>query len=115
MNLVNKFWSNLDWDHWLYGLLAGFLGGGAGAVVSGVVVSVRDPARYNFSSSGFYILVLSIFVANGLLNFFSYLHQNPLPAVRVVTTTETVNKTPPITTTVTVQKTEMMEYAAKKE
>ncbi len=106
--LLNGFWSNLDWDNWVYGLVAGFLGGGAGAVVSGVVVSVRDPEHYNFASADFYILVFFIFVANGLLNFFAYLHQNPLPKAKVVTTTKTVTENPPVTTEVTVEKTEVI-------
>ena len=111
MNLVNNFWSNLDWDNWLYGLIAGFLGGGSGAVISGVVVSVNDPSHYNLGSRDFYVLVLSVFMANGMLNFFTYLHQNPLPKARVVTTTETVTATPPVTTKVTVEKTEVVPAA----
>src|SRR6185437_59117 len=110
--LFNGFWTNLDWDNWLYGLIAGFLGGGSGAVISGVVVSVNDPAHYNFATSGFYVLVFSVFVANGLLNFFGYLHQNPLPKARVVTTVETTKTSPPDTQTkVSVEKTEIVPAA----
>jgi len=110
MNLFAGFWGNLDWDSWLYGLFAGFLGGGSGAVVSGVVVSINDPQHYNFGSGSFYELVFSVFVANGLLSFFTYLHQNPLPKVKTVTTVETVEKvptTPPKTITTVVEKTEI--------
>jgi hypothetical protein len=82
----------LDWSQWLYGIFAGFIGGGAGAVVSGVTVSAVDPADFNFSTGKFYVLVLTIFTANGLLNMFAFLHQNPLPAVRTVTTIEHTEK-----------------------
>jgi len=109
VNLFNGFWSNLDWDNWIYGLVTGFLGGGSGAVVSGVVVSINDPAHYNLASKSFYVLVLSVFIANGLLAFFAYLHQNPLPKAKVVTTVETTKTGPPDTTTkVTVEKTEVV-------
>lgn len=109
ITLVNGFWSSLDWDQWLYGLIAGFLGGGSGAVVSGIVVSVNDPGHYNFASRSFYVLVFSVFLANGLLQFFGFLHQNPLPKAKVVTTVETVEKPKPTTTvTTTVEKTEVV-------
>jgi hypothetical protein len=114
MNLIDGFWSSLDWDQWIYGLIAGFLGGGSGAVISGVVVSVNDPKDYNFASRGFYVLVASVFLANGLLNFFGYLHQNPLPKAKVVTKVETVEKVseaPAKTVTTTVEKTEMVPPA----
>ena len=109
--LFNGFWSNLDWDNWIYGLVAGFLGGGSGAVISGVVVSVNDPSHYNFATKGFYVLVMSVFVANGLLNFFGYLHQNPLPKAKVVTTTKVIESLAPVpskTVEKTVEKTEVV-------
>jgi hypothetical protein len=75
MPFINRF----DWGSWLYGIFAGFIGGGAGAVVSGVTVSVADPDHFNPTTGKFYALVGFVFIASGTLNAFAYLHQNPLP------------------------------------
>jgi hypothetical protein len=91
----------LDWDNWFYGLFAGFIGGGASAVTSGVTLNLLDPKDFNLVTSKFYITVASIFVANGLLNMFMYLKQNPLPTITTVTKvqkTETGTEPPVVVT-----------------
>ena len=88
-----------DWDSWLYGMVAGFISGGAGAVVTGITVSGLDPNDFNFYTGRFYLLILVVFGANGILAAMAFLHQNPLPKV-IVTTTETTEqkRTSPETT-----------------
>lgn len=95
--------SNLDWSQWLYGLVAGFIGGGSTAVVSGVTINLVDPEHFNAKTSGFYKLVGAIFLANGIMSGFMYLKQNPLPVIKTTTTlqkTETGGQ-PPVTVTAT--------------
>ena len=100
----------MDWDSWAYSLVAGFISGGSGAVVSGITVSMLDPKDFNFLTHQFYILVSAVFLANGVLSAMAYLHQNPLPPVTTVTTVETTQQLPtkpPATVVTTVEKTEV--------
>ncbi len=69
----------LDWGNWLYGLVAGFVGGGAGAVVSGVTASMLVPDRLAIGSSKFFVLIGIVFLAHGCISTMMYLQQNPLP------------------------------------
>lgn len=89
----------LDWEDWFYGLISAFIGGGANAVVAGIVVSATDPhGDYSPLNGRFYVLVGAVFFASGLLNMFSFLRTKPLPAHKtVVTTIETTQRqsTPP--------------------
>lgn len=100
---------NLDWENWVYGIVAGFIGGGAGAVVSGVVVSLQNPQDYSLAHPKFYILVGSVFAANGLVTAAAFLKQNPLPKIITVTTTETTVKqnNPPAIVTTKVEETKV--------
>lgn len=77
----------LDWGNWLYSLVWAFIGGGAGAVTSGVVVSAFDPKDFNFQTGRFYGLVLAVFTVNGVLSSLAFLHQQPLPKIETTTTT----------------------------
>lgn len=81
----------LDWDNWLYGLFAGFIGGGAGAVVSGVTASMMVPDRLAFGGPKFFMLIGIVFLAHGCISGFMYLNQNPLP--KKITVDETTLKT----------------------
>jgi len=78
---------SLDWSNWLYGLFAALIGGGAGAVVSGVAVSMMDPKDFSFGSGKFFALVATIFLTHGSVSAFMFLKQQPLPAIRTTTTT----------------------------
>lgn len=99
----------LDWSDWLRGVISAFVGGGAGAVTSGIAVSMGDPQQYNMGTQKFYVLVVSVFLASGVLNMMAFLRNKPIPDVKTVTTTETVEHQthPPATVTTTVEKTEM--------
>lgn len=70
---------NLDWGNWIYGLLAGFIGGGASAVTSGVTVSYIDPKDWAIGSAHFYQLCTTMFLIHGGLSAFFYLKQHPVP------------------------------------
>lgn len=107
---VDGDWHNLDWDNWLYGLVAGFIGGGSSAVVSGFVVGIQDPKDYNFANRKFYTLISSVFVASGLLNMFAYLKQHPLPDKTVITMERTEHtENPPMTITTKVEETKITQ------
>jgi hypothetical protein len=100
----------LDWSDWLRGVISAFVGGGAGAVTSGVVVSLGDPQQYNMGTQKFYVLVGSVFLMSGMMNLMAFLRNKPMPDVKTVTTVETVEHQahPPATVTTTVEKTEMV-------
>lgn len=88
----------LDWSSWLYGLLAGFFGGGAGAVTSGFANMVVDPEHFNILHPRLVIeSMVTMFVISGVLTALAFLHQNPLPTVVTVTETKTTSlqKDPP--------------------
>lgn len=71
---------NLNWSAWLYGLGSGFIGGGASAVTSGVVVSAMDKSgQFVLGGKESIELMLTCFVVNGVFSAFFYLKQHPLP------------------------------------
>ena len=102
--------SKLDWSAWFYGIVAGFIGGGASAVISGFTVAVSDPKDYAVGTGKFFGLVFTIFISNGAISAFMFLKQNPLPRIRTVTTVETTTKQadPPAIVKTTVETTEMI-------
>jgi hypothetical protein len=96
----------LDWSHWLYGLLAAFIGGGASAVASGITVSIKDPEKFSLGSGNFFELLFIVFMTSGSLSFFAFLKQQPLPPVITRTTVETaVQQSPEVKVVTTVEKT----------
>jgi hypothetical protein len=78
---------NLDWSDWIKGIVAAFVGGGAGAVTSGVVVSLGDPQQYNMGTQKFYVLVGTVFAMSGMMNMMAFLRTKPLPDVKQRETT----------------------------
>ncbi len=66
---------------WFRGLLAGFIGGGAGAVTSGFISVAQTPKEYNFHDGlqNLLIMIGGTFVVAGILNAFAYLQKSPLP------------------------------------
>lgn len=98
----------LDWGNWLYGLFAGGIGGGATAVYGAFAASAID-AHFAFGTANSMKLMAMMFAMSFLKDAALYLKQNPLPAIRTVTTVETVERTrnPPATVTTTVEKTEI--------
>lgn len=68
---------------WWYGLLSGFIGGGAGAVASAFGPMFIDPAKFNFSDAHglanvFKTMAVS-FAICGIMRTMDYLKANPLP------------------------------------
>ena len=99
---------NLDWGTWFYGLVAGFVGGGAGAVTSGFSNMLVDPEHFNIQHPRLILeQMVAMFLISGILTGLSYLHQNPVP-VEVKTTTETtvMQNFPPAIVKTTVETTE---------
>lgn len=88
----------LDWSNWLYGLLSGFIGGGAGAASSSITAALLAPDQFNITTSKFYILLGATFVVHGLLTMFAFLKQNALPQM---TSTVTKVEQEPFKTTTT--------------
>ncbi len=84
--------SDLDWSNWLYGLFAGFIGGGSAAVVSSVAITTVAPDI--IMRGGFYKIVLAVFAFNGIKDAFLYLSKAPLPPVKVVETVKTTEIRP---------------------
>lgn len=109
-----SIFQNLAWGEWLYGLVAAFISGGSGAVTSGIVVSSMDPKDYAIGGVNSIHLMCWVFVVQGLLGFFMYLKQAPLPSkVTVTTVTEKkiLSTEPP---TVVTRKVEETVVEAKK-
>lgn len=80
---------NLDWGSWVYGLFAGFIGGGSSAVSAAVVVGIKDPKDYALGGWNSLHLMFWVFLVSGLISAFTFLKQNPLPnKITVTTTTE---------------------------
>lgn len=76
----------LDWSHWLYGLISGFIGGGAGALTAGLSAMGITPESYNLGSTAHglrHLLALmgATFLLSGIVTVAAFLKQSPLPAV----------------------------------
>ena len=71
----------LNWGLWLYGLVSGFIGGGAAAVTASVVLPALDAKDFNFSGGLHRLLVAigSFFLVHGILMAMAYLAKSPLP------------------------------------
>jgi hypothetical protein len=68
---------------WTYGLLAGFIGGGAGAASTAITAMILDPKMFNFGDAlgvqNVFKSMIGSFVIMGLFNAFAYLAKAPLP------------------------------------
>ncbi len=66
---------------WLYGLLGGFIGGGAGAASATLAACVIKPDAFNFSSGVGNTLKLAAatFLLTGISHALMFLQQSPLP------------------------------------
>lgn len=75
----------LNWGVWLYGLVSGFIGGGASAVTSAIVMPAVDHADFNFSTGLHKLLITmaAFFVVHGVLVAMAYLAKSPLPQQEV--------------------------------
>jgi hypothetical protein len=81
----------LQWETWVYGLLAGFIGGGANAVIATFTACVIAPDKFNVGTQihNFLVLLGATFLTSGVLSAMAYLSKSPLPSIVTTTTTET--------------------------
>jgi len=95
----------LNWSAWLYGLIGGFVGGGAGAIGAAFGGLMTDPDHFNPSNGPHHILVLMgwTFLFSGAITAAAYLSKSPLPSVEPSTTVSVATTmqegAPPKTTT----------------
>lgn len=77
-----------DWQTWLHGLVAAFIGGGSSAVTAGIVAPAINPAAFNFHEklAPLFQLAAALFVVNGGIAAFAYLSKSPLPDQQIITT-----------------------------
>lgn len=68
---------------WLRGLLAAFIGGGAGAVASGFIAVAQTPEQYNLNAGMDNLLRMmgGTFIVSGILMAAAYLQKSPLPEI----------------------------------
>lgn len=95
---------HLDWGDWFYGLFAGFIGGGANAVFTGVVLGSTEPEVRPWHVLR---LIVALFLLNGVMNMMAFLRTKPLPKFKEVTTSvvRIEQVTPKITTTTQIAET----------
>jgi len=67
------------WDDWLLGLWRSLVSGGAGAVVSSVQVSIKDPKDWGFHSWNTLELIASTFLITGIIHMAVFLQTHPAP------------------------------------
>ncbi len=99
----------LDWDNWLYGLIAAFIGGGASAVVAGITASGLAPNELKLGTLKSFELIGMVFLFKGIIVGCAFLAQSPLPKKVTVTTVETTVENPPKTVKTTVEETKVEE------
>lgn len=71
----------LNWEAWLYGLISGFVGGGAGSIGTAFGVMHVDFDHFN-PGSGLHNLLAVMgyaFVSGGVITAAAYLAKSPLP------------------------------------
>jgi hypothetical protein len=80
----------VDWGHWLYGLVSGFIGGGAGAIGTGFGEIVLDPQHVAGAGGLHHVFALMgiSFLFTGIITSAAYLKQSPLPQMREIWTDE---------------------------
>lgn len=73
----------LNWELWLYGLVSGFIGGGAGAMGTGFGEMVLDPKHVAEAGGMHHVFALMgvSFLFSGAMTAFAYLKQSPLPVL----------------------------------
>lgn len=92
---------NLDWGHWIYGLVGGFIGGGSSSVVAGALSIGIAPDKFNLGDhiGNTVKMLLGCFILNGIVSAALWLKQKPLPDIETeITETTTVIEQPQKTT-----------------
>ncbi len=79
---------------WFRGLVAAFIGGGAGAVASGFIAISQTPSEYNLRDGlhNLLVMILGTFLVSGIISTAAYLQRSPVPELEV-TQTESVTTT----------------------
>jgi len=85
MNLPLGF-GDVEWDDWIRGIVAAFIGGGASAFSAGVADLLNHPG-VSIWNREFWSVVSTTFVIAGLIALFAFLRTKPIPDKKVVTTT----------------------------
>lgn len=111
---VKRFWSSMNWDAWLYGLLYGVIGGASNSVYSAFGALMVDPKDFAFGSAKSFHLIGWVFAFSGLMSAFLYLKQTPLPEMKKVEQTVEVTevKGKPVATVTTVKETSVIPVTA---
>jgi hypothetical protein len=79
----------LDWATWLYGLVSGFIGGGAGAIGTGFGEMVLDSKHVAAEGMHHVFALMGIsFLFSGVITASAYLKQSPLPKQKEIWTEE---------------------------
>jgi len=78
---------------WFRGLVAAFVGGGAGAIASGFISVAQTPKEYNFNDGlqNLAVMIVGTFLLSGTVTAAAYLQKSPLPELEEVNTTS-INK-----------------------
>lgn len=80
-------------EFWLYGLLSGFIGGGATATMSTVGLTVAHASGMNVPTLNLKAIGI-VYLSAGLTTALGYLSKSPLPPLVTVTeTTQTITQT----------------------
>lgn len=82
----------LNWGVWVYGLVAGFIGGGSSAATGALAITILDPKDFNFADAKIWKAMALMFLFNGVKDTLLYLKQHPLPEVITTVTTETTTR-----------------------
>jgi hypothetical protein len=71
----------LNWSAWLYGLVSGFVGGGAGSIGAAFGGLMTDPEHFSPANGMHHLLVLMgwTFLVSGIVTAAAYLAKSPLP------------------------------------
>jgi hypothetical protein len=71
----------LNWQAWLYGLVSGFIGGGAGSIGAAFGGMVTDFDHFNPGTGLHHLLALmgTTFLFSGIITAAAYLSKSPLP------------------------------------
>lgn len=88
MNLPLGF-GRLDWEDWIRGIFAAFIGGGATAVSGAGALMWNDGKDFNPQTDIFWNTILTMFLISGVINLMMFLRSKPVPEYKVVTTTTT--------------------------
>ncbi len=96
----------LDWGPWLYGLIGGFIGSGAGAIGAAVGLVMNDKTYLEYPWDMVKIMAWAC-IFPGVIAAAAYLKQSPLPApIKTTVETTQVQQNPPAIIKTTVETTE---------